>query len=332
MADRGCGRRRGAVHGGQSSSRIRSIARCSASPPRGGHHAGHRACLALGLGGPHVSNGLVRNSATLARPLAGAIVTYFLREHGPGCNGAIGLSTGRSPMGGVARGIPVERRKLLRGRHGGRGWAAGWSVARGITWLAAFMIAPVYLTYWTYQVFSWAVSKIERLHREHLSAALADMTRLKELRNQLLEREQIAAVAPAGQSREGRVPRDRLARAAHAAQRDPRLGAHAPRRRRCRRRRRPRRASRSSSATRSAQAQLIEDLLDVSRIISGKLRLEHRVASSCGDDRREAASSVRPAADAKGVTSHVDVEPRPRPFSATPTRLQQVSGTCCPTP
>ena len=43
------------------------------------------------------------------------------------------------------------------------------------------------------------------------------------------------------------------------------------------RRRRPRsrpRRSRRSSATRSAQAQLIEDLLDVSRIITGKLRLD----------------------------------------------------------
>jgi len=49
-----------------------------------------------------------------------------------------------------------------------------------------------------------------------------------------------------------------------------------------------------------AQAQLIDDLLDVSRILSGKLRLEVAPVD-VGPIVQEALDSVRPAADAKGV-------------------------------
>jgi signal transduction histidine kinase len=50
-----------------------------------------------------------------------------------------------------------------------------------------------------------------------------------------------------------------------------------------------------------AQSQIIEDILDVSRIISGKLRL--RIMSASAKDIVEAAiDAVLPAADAKGIT------------------------------
>jgi CheY-like chemotaxis protein len=71
-----------------------------------------------------------------------------------------------------------------------------------------------------------------------------------------------------------------------------------------------------------AQAQLIEDLLDVSRIVSGKLRLEmHPV--DIGDVIGEAIDTVRPTAEARGVSltsaiAHVG------PVSGDPQRLQQV--------
>ena len=60
-------------------------------------------------------------------------------------------------------------------------------------------------------------------------------------------------------------------RAADAAERDPRLGRDAPRRVSGRADARAR--SRAIERNARAQARLIEDLLDVSRIISGKLRL-----------------------------------------------------------
>lgn len=60
-----------------------------------------------------------------------------------------------------------------------------------------------------------------------------------------------------------------------------------------------------------AQAQLIDDLLDVSRIVSGKLNLDVRpldIASVA----RAAINVVRPAADAKGITLDFSTEPGTR--------------------
>src|SRR5262249_60301846 len=72
-----------------------------------------------------------------------------------------------------------------------------------------------------------------------------------------------------------------------------------------------------------SQAKLIEDLLDVSRIVSGKLSLTlHAVHLAAVRDA--AAESQRPAAQAKNITLDV------KPASRTPTvngdgkRLQQV--------
>jgi len=72
-----------------------------------------------------------------------------------------------------------------------------------------------------------------------------------------------------------------------------------------------------------AQAELIEDILDVSRIITGKLRIEIRPVDlpSIVD---AAIESVRPAADAKGITLGRDMAEVPARFAADPARLQQV--------
>jgi PAS domain S-box-containing protein len=72
-----------------------------------------------------------------------------------------------------------------------------------------------------------------------------------------------------------------------------------------------------------AQAHLIEDLLDMSRIISGKVRLD--VQSVDLSVVIEAAiDSVRPAADAKGIRLRKVLDPHAGPISGDPTRLQQV--------
>jgi PAS domain S-box-containing protein len=72
-----------------------------------------------------------------------------------------------------------------------------------------------------------------------------------------------------------------------------------------------------------AQAQLIEDLLDVSRIVHGKLRLE--VASMDLHAVVEAAiDSVRPGFDNKGLQLSVTLEPNLTPILGDAHRLQQV--------
>jgi len=72
-----------------------------------------------------------------------------------------------------------------------------------------------------------------------------------------------------------------------------------------------------------SQAQLIEDILDVSRIVAGKLNLEVRpVEISILVDA--AIDAVRPAADAKGITLEAVLDPRTGPVLGDANRLQQV--------
>ena len=70
-------------------------------------------------------------------------------------------------------------------------------------------------------------------------------------------------------------------------------------------------------------AQLIEDLLDVSRIITGKLRLD--VGSiDLVSVIVAAMEAVQTAADAKGIRLETSLDPALGPVSADPSRLQQV--------
>jgi PAS domain S-box-containing protein len=71
------------------------------------------------------------------------------------------------------------------------------------------------------------------------------------------------------------------------------------------------------------QARLIEDLLDMSRIISGKLRMDfQRVLPSAFIEA--AIGSVMPTADAKGIQLEKDLDPLAGPVSGDGGRLQQV--------
>ncbi len=72
-----------------------------------------------------------------------------------------------------------------------------------------------------------------------------------------------------------------------------------------------------------AQNQIIEDLLDMSRIISGKVRLDvHRM--DLAPIVEAAIETVRPAATAKGIRVQTVLDPTARPVSGDPNRLQQV--------
>ena len=72
-----------------------------------------------------------------------------------------------------------------------------------------------------------------------------------------------------------------------------------------------------------AQAQLVDDLLDVSRIITGKLRMDVRPADP-NSFIDAAVEAVRPAADAKGVRVQKVVDTGAISIPGDPVRLQQV--------
>jgi CheY-like chemotaxis protein len=72
-----------------------------------------------------------------------------------------------------------------------------------------------------------------------------------------------------------------------------------------------------------AQVQLIDDLLDVSRIISGKMRLDVRAVDLTAVVEA-ALDSVRPAAAGKRIRLEATLDPRTGPLMGDPDRLQQI--------
>jgi PAS domain S-box-containing protein len=73
-----------------------------------------------------------------------------------------------------------------------------------------------------------------------------------------------------------------------------------------------------------SQVQLVEDLLDVSRIITGKLRLEVQ-AVDLGEVIRAAVESVSPAAQAKEIRLRMLLDPDAAAVSGDANRLQQIA-------
>ena len=72
-----------------------------------------------------------------------------------------------------------------------------------------------------------------------------------------------------------------------------------------------------------AQAQMIEDLLDMHRIVSGKIRLDvQRV--DLPEVIEGAVETVRPSVDAKGLRLNKVIDPLAGPIMGDPHRLQQV--------
>jgi PAS domain S-box-containing protein len=72
-----------------------------------------------------------------------------------------------------------------------------------------------------------------------------------------------------------------------------------------------------------ALTQIVEDVLDISRIVSGKIRLDVQPVE-LPLIVHNAIATVQPAADAKGVRIQTVVDPRVGPVSGDPDRLQQV--------
>jgi CheY-like chemotaxis protein/two-component sensor histidine kinase len=78
----------------------------------------------------------------------------------------------------------------------------------------------------------------------------------------------------------------------------------------------------------SSLTQMIEDVLDVSRIVSGKLRMNVQPVEM-SSIIREAVETAQPAADAKNIRLDVIVDPRGTLVSGDPDRLRQVLWNLC---
>jgi PAS domain S-box-containing protein len=72
-----------------------------------------------------------------------------------------------------------------------------------------------------------------------------------------------------------------------------------------------------------SQAQLVEDLLDISRIVSGKMRLNVRPLEP-SSVIHAAVEAVKPAAQAKDIRLHLSIDPSAGPVAGDFERLQQV--------
>jgi len=72
-----------------------------------------------------------------------------------------------------------------------------------------------------------------------------------------------------------------------------------------------------------AQTQLIDDLLDVSRIVSGKMRLDVQPVQLPGVVQA-GVDSMRPAIEAKGIRLNLVLDPKAGPITGDAQRLQQV--------
>jgi PAS domain S-box-containing protein len=72
------------------------------------------------------------------------------------------------------------------------------------------------------------------------------------------------------------------------------------------------------------QVQLIEDLFDVSRVITGKMRLDVRAMNVLAV-LEAAVETVRPAAAGKGIRLDTALDPRAAPIMGDPDRIQQIA-------
>ena len=73
----------------------------------------------------------------------------------------------------------------------------------------------------------------------------------------------------------------------------------------------------------TTQLRLIEDMMDVSRIITGKMRLEIAPAELI-EIVHAGIEAIRPSANARNISIHVDLDPAASPTSCDAARIQQV--------
>jgi signal transduction histidine kinase/CheY-like chemotaxis protein len=230
----------------------------------------------------------------LAKPLVGAIGTYFCVNTGL-VAAAIGLSTGRSVWRVWRDDFLWSGASFMVAATAGA--CAAVVIDRGETWVALLMLAPVYVAYRTYQLF---VGRLDLLERERSARASAEQA------NHL--KDQFLAIV----SHELRTPLNAVLGWSDILRR----GALEPERHE--------RAFRAIHDSARRQAQLIDELLDVSRIMSGKLRLELSPKVDVHDTVARALEMVQPAADAKRIQIVIDARGPIGTICADGCRVQQI--------
>ena len=187
------------------------------------------------------------------------------------------------------------------------------------------IILIIFFTYQTYlKNIEASVEQTEaaRLHVEELSKYITDLQRSEEAREQLLLRaERARAEAEAA----NRIKDEFLATLSHEL-RTPLtslLGWSSVLREARRDEKVLNQGLEAIDRNARVQAQLIDDLLDVSRIVSGKLNLDVRPLDITSV-ARAAINVVRPAADAKGILLDYWAEPGLGAICADSARLHQI--------
>ena len=283
----------------------------------------------------------------MSRPLVAAIGAYFIVNTGL-VAAAIAVTSERSWW-------KVWRDDFLWSSAsfmvaGTAGAVAAVVIARGEHWPALLLLAPVYLTYRTYQVFVGRLedekrhmAESQRLHqrtidaldtaqraeqalageKQRLAATVSELTRLERTRTHMLEREQAARASAEESSRlkdqflamvshELRTPLNAIVGWSDMLRSGRLAGADSEK------------AAESIYSNSRRQARMIDELLDVARITSGKLRLE-RTAVNLEQVVASALEVVEFAAEAKGVQIEVRVHRPMGTLFGDPGRLQQVT-------
>ncbi|HET6976940.1 MAG TPA: ATP-binding protein [Pyrinomonadaceae bacterium] len=184
------------------------------------------------------------------------------------------------------------------------------------------IICFTYQTYLKNLEASLEQTEAARLHVQELSKYVTELQRSEEAREQLLQR---AERARADAEAANRIKDEFLATLSHEL-RTPLtslLGWSSVLREAKRDEKVLHQGLEAIDRNARVQAQLIDDLLDVSRIVSGKLNLDVRPLD-LASVARAAINVVRPAADAKGITIDYLEEPGLGAISADSARMHQI--------
>jgi len=229
----------------------------------------------------------------LAAPLVGAIATYFLINTGL-VAGVIALTSDRTLLTVWREDFLWSGASFMVAASAGA--FAAVVIDRGEQWKAVLMLAPIYVTFTTYQLF---VSRLELLEREKAARESAEeANRLKD---------QFLAIV----SHELRTPLNAILGWADLLCRGGIDGARRDR------------AYQAIYDSGKRQARLIDELLDVARIMSGKLQLEFS-SVDVRETAEAALAAVQPAAEAKRVRIDIEAQPAIGTLCADGARLQQI--------
>jgi signal transduction histidine kinase/CheY-like chemotaxis protein len=261
-----------------------------------------------------------------ALTLGAAIVTCFFVNTAL-IAAAVALSTGRNAW-------KVWRDEFLWSGvsfliTGSAGAAAALVIDRGDYLTAVLMLVPAYATYQTYRFFVTRLEKERTIsfslaeEKAGLAAALADTTLLEKMHTELLHRERVARSS----AEQANVLKDQFLATVSHELRTPltsilgwadmlRSGVLDVASRD--------RAGRAIYIGAQRQAQLIDELLDVARIMADKLRLEFTMVD-LRDVVRNAVDIVQPNADAKRIVIGVEEDPSIGVVYGDSGRLQQVA-------